>query len=79
MLKILKVKVQKNKIIDGVFDSVNEKGELIKSKKTKKNNFWRCRFENLTIDVGNTNILFCLFENKRIIKHERISLNKFKF
>ena len=35
--------------------------------------------KNLTIDVGNTNILFCLFENKRIIKHERISLNNLNF
>ena len=35
--------------------------------------------KNLTIDVGNTNILFCLFENKRILKHERISLNNLNF
>ena len=64
-----------------MFDSVNEKGELILrvKKQKKKNKFWRCDLKNLTIDVGNTNILFCLFENKRIIKHERISLNNLNF
>ncbi len=35
--------------------------------------------KNLTIDIGNTNILFCLFNNKRIIKHERISVNNLNF
>ena len=31
---------------------------------------------NLTIDIGNTNILFCLFMREKIIKFEKLSIQK---
>ena len=32
---------------------------------------------NLTIDIGNTNVMICIFKNNRIIKHEKLNVRNF--
>ena len=32
---------------------------------------------NLTIDIGNTNVMICIFKNNRIIKHEKLNVISF--
>ena len=32
---------------------------------------------NLTIDIGNTNVMICIFKNNRIIKHEKLNVINF--
>ena len=32
---------------------------------------------NLTIDIGNTNVMICIFKNDRIIKHEKLNVKNF--
>ena len=33
---------------------------------------------NLTIDIGNTNVMICIFKNNQIIKHEKVNVINFK-
>ena len=32
---------------------------------------------NLTIDIGNTNVMICIFKNNQIIKHEKLNVINF--
>ena len=32
---------------------------------------------NLTIDIGNTNVMICIFKNNRIIKHDKLNVINF--
>ena len=32
---------------------------------------------NLTIDIGNTNAMICIFKNNKIIKHEKVNVINF--
>ena len=32
---------------------------------------------NLTIDIGNTNVMICIFKNNQIIKHEKVNVINF--
>ena len=32
---------------------------------------------NLTIDIGNTNVMICIFKNNRIIKYEKVNVTSF--